>query len=167
MSSYTYSQSFTETHAKHLAAKVATDLKRMQRFYGSPSDFKIDQFEKEIISFLKSGYLEHVTYGFKRNNKWIEPTLKYTAKELANSGVDDDPGKIRPGADISGAFFYSYLSQSQAYFNASSDEQDKFNTNLPFQRTGADYPNTDGYFSNDRSYFSGGKGLDRSSLKSF
>jgi hypothetical protein len=38
--SYTFSESttFTLTHAKHMAAKVATDLKRMQRLYGYPSD---------------------------------------------------------------------------------------------------------------------------------
>ena len=36
--SYTISESesFTVTHARHMAAKVATDLKRMQRLYGSP-----------------------------------------------------------------------------------------------------------------------------------
>ena len=36
--SYTESTTFTVTHARHMAAKVATDLKRMQRFYGKPSD---------------------------------------------------------------------------------------------------------------------------------
>lgn len=167
MSTYSYSETFTITHAKHLAAKVATDLKRVQRFYGSPSDDKIEQFEQEVIHFLNNGYLESVTYGFKKDDKWIEPTLKYTAKELANSGVDDDPGKIRPGADISGANFYSYLCYSQAYYNATSNERKRFEEGLPFLRTGADYPSTNGYFSGDRSYYSGSKGLDRSSLRSY
>ena len=36
--SYTQTTTFTITHARHLVAKVATDLKRMQRFYGSPND---------------------------------------------------------------------------------------------------------------------------------
>ena len=30
--SYTESLTFTVTHARHMSAKVATDLKRMQRF---------------------------------------------------------------------------------------------------------------------------------------
>jgi len=30
------SASFTVTHARHMASKVATDLKRLQRFYGYP-----------------------------------------------------------------------------------------------------------------------------------
>ena len=32
-----------------LASKVATDLKRMQRFYGSPSDADIASYEVEVI----------------------------------------------------------------------------------------------------------------------
>ena len=32
------STSFTVTHARHMAAKVATDLKRLQRLYGRPGD---------------------------------------------------------------------------------------------------------------------------------
>lgn len=167
MSSYTYNETFTITHAKHLAAKVATDLKRLQRFYSYPTDSEIEEYEAEVIHFLKNGYLKEVTYGFKKDSKWIEPTLKYTAKELANSGIDDDPGKVRPGADVSGASFYSFMSYTQAYFNISSDEREEFGKGLPFKRTGADYPNTDGYFSNDRSYNSGGKGLDRSTLKKY
>ena len=36
--SYTLTETttFTVTHARHMAAKVATDLKRMQRLYGEP-----------------------------------------------------------------------------------------------------------------------------------
>ena len=48
--SYSYTttatNTFTVTHARHMAAKVATDLKRMQRFYGSPSDGRINEYEK-------------------------------------------------------------------------------------------------------------------------
>ena len=57
--SYTISdsESFTVTHARHMAAKVATDLKRMQRLYGSPSDTSIAKYEAEVIEFMKAGYL--------------------------------------------------------------------------------------------------------------
>ena len=55
---------FTRTHARHIAAKVATDLKRMQRFYGEPSDSRIADFESEVVEFLKEGLLDTVTYGF-------------------------------------------------------------------------------------------------------
>jgi hypothetical protein len=44
-SSYTTTdtESFTLVHARYIASKVATDLKRFQRFYGSPSDAWIDK----------------------------------------------------------------------------------------------------------------------------
>ena len=96
--SYTQSSTstFTITHARHMAAKLAADLKRMQRFYGAPSDDRIAAYETEVVELLKAGYLDTVTYGFKRGDNWIEPTLRYTAKDLAGmSGIDDDPGKLR------------------------------------------------------------------------
>ena len=54
---FSESQSFTLTHAKQIASKVATDLKRMQRFYNSPSDDRIKAFEEELIQFLKGDYI--------------------------------------------------------------------------------------------------------------
>ena len=66
-----------------MAAKVATDLKRMQRFYGSPSDRASPSYEAEVTELLKAGYLGTVTYGFRRDGNWIEPTLRYTARDLA------------------------------------------------------------------------------------
>jgi hypothetical protein len=168
--SYTISDSitFTATHAKHMSAKVAADLKRLQRLYGSPSDARIADFETEIIELLKAGYLETVIYGFKRDGNWIEPTLRYTARDLAGASAnDDDPGRVRPGADISGASFYSYLTYSSTWSKLSSAEQDAFEKQLPFQRGGANEPGVNGYFSDDRTYSSGGRALNRASVRSF
>lgn len=170
MSSYTISntQTFTVTHAKYLASKVATDLKRMQRFYGYPSDANITNYENELAELLKKGYLSEVTYGFKLNDSWIEPCLRYNATDLSNMySADDDPGKILPGADIKGASFYSYLIKTAAYHNLSSEEKDSFEQTLPFQRTGASAPGVNGYMSTDKTYSSGGKSLNRSTLKSY
>lgn len=168
--SFTYSntQTFTLTHAKYLASKVATDLKRMQRLYGSPSDFLIDFFEKELTALLKGGYLDNVIYGFKKDDKWIEPTLRYTSQELSSStGTDDDPGKIRAGANITNADFYSYLIYNQKWNSLSQSEKESIQSDLPFTRGNADAPRVSGYFSSDKSYSSGGRSLERTSLKSF
>ena len=95
---------FTLTHAIHIAAKVAADLKRLQRLYGAPSDGAITDYEPR--SWVHAGYLGTVTYGYRRNGSWIEPTLRYTAHDLAGAAAnDDDPGRVRPGADITGASF--------------------------------------------------------------
>ncbi|PDT80859.1 hypothetical protein [Sinorhizobium sp. BJ1] len=167
--SYTVSisTSFTLTHAKHMAAKVATDLKRLQRLYGAPSDDKISTYEEEVVQLLKAGYLGTVTYGFKRQGEWIEPTVRYTAHELALGMGDDDPGRIRPGANVNGATFYSYLTYNPAWDKLSPSERDQFKKGLPLNRGDADEPSVAGYFSDDRTYSAGGRSLNRASVRSF
>ncbi len=168
--SYTVSETtvFTVTHARHIAAKVATDLKRMQRFYGMPSDSDISDYEAEVIELLKQGYLGTVTYGYRREGNWIVPTLKYSARDLAGGSADDhDPGSIRPGANIVGADFHSYLTYSASWDTISEAEREAFKKRLPFQRTGAPQPGVSGYFNEDRTYSSGGRALSRASMRSY
>lgn len=168
--SYTFDDTitFTLTHAKHIAAKVATDLKRMQRFYGAPSDIDIAKYEGELIALLKEGYLRTVTYGFWRDSKWIEPALQYTAKDLAGGSTnDDDPGRVRPGADITNASFYSYLTYSAAWDKMNEAQRTAFKRLLPFFRGGAPEPSVSGYLEQDRSYSAGGRALSRASVRSY
>lgn len=168
--SYTATESttFTITHAKHMAAKVATDLKRMQRFYSKPTDASIAQYEEEVIAFLKAGYLGTVTYGFKRDDAWVEPTLRYTARDLAGlSANDDDPGRIRPGVDVSEASFYSFMTYSSAWNGLTADEQKAFENSLPFVRGNAAEPGIKGYLSEDLTYASGGRALNRACVRSY
>jgi hypothetical protein len=147
---------------------VATDLKRIQRLYGSPSDFIIEKYEGELTELLKYGYLDHVEYGFQKNGNWIEPTLRYTAGDLsALSGSDDDPGKISSGADVSGSFFTSSLSKNLSFYRLTQAQQDAFENALPVQRTIAPAPGITGYLQEDKSYSSGGRSLNRLSLKNY
>ncbi len=159
---------FTLTHARHLGAKVATDLKRLQRFYGEPGDSRIARYEAEITELLKAGYLGTVTYGYKRDGKFIVPTLKYTAQDLQGSSAsDDDPGRVRPGADVSNATFGSFLTYSSAWDRLSSSEKTAFEKQLPFSRTNSDEPGVSGYLADDRVYSSGGRALNRQSLRAY
>ena len=167
-STITQATTFTVTHARHMAAKVAADLKRMQRFYDSPDDQSIDGYEDEIIELLKAGYLGTVAYGFRRDGRWVEPTIRYTAQDLYGaSTTDDDPGRVYPGADISGASFYSYLTYSVAWDNLTSEEQETFKQRLPFRRTGASEPGVNGYLVSDKTYSAGGRALNRVSVRSW
>jgi hypothetical protein len=169
-SSFTLTESatFTVTHARHMAAKVATDLKRMQRLYDSPSDTSIANFEAEVIALLKAGYLGTVTYGYRRDSAWIVPTLRYTAQDLAGAAAnDDDPGRVRPGANVTNATFYSYLTYSASWNRLTSQQQAAFKRMLPFQRNGAPEPGVSGYFSSDLVYSSGGRALNRGSVRSW
>ena len=94
--SYTTStaNTFTVVHARDMAAKVSTDLKRMQRLYGLPSDAAIAAYETEVVELLRRGYLGTAFYGFRRDGKWIEPTLRYTAHELAAGEVVIELGEL-------------------------------------------------------------------------
>jgi Bacterial HORMA domain family 1 len=168
--SYTIAETttFTVTHARHMAAKVATDLKRMQRLYGDPTDADITAYEAEIVELLKGGYLGTVTYGYRRHGDWIEPTVRYTARDLAGAPAnDDDPGRIRPGAAVGGASFYSYLTYSEAWYGLSQSERDVVSKRLPFERSGAPEPGINGYLSGDRTYSSGGRALERASVRCY
>lgn len=168
MSSYSTSLSFTETHAKKIASKVATDLKRIQRFYGEPSDSDIKDYETELIELLKKGYLGTVTYGYKKDDKWIVPTLEYTARELADLySNDDDPGRVESGANVSGAVFHSYLSYSSKWSELSFEQKDAFKKTLPYYRSGGEKPGMNGYMIQDKSYSAGGGAVDRSTLKKY
>jgi hypothetical protein len=121
-----------------------------------------------LVELLKAGYLGTLTVGYKKNGNWIEPTLRYTARDLGEmQSADDDPGKVRPGADISGATFYNYLTYSAKWNTLTSDQQDAFKRRMPFSRGGAAEPGISGYLQNDRTYSSGGRALDRSTVRSF
>lgn len=165
--SYTYNESFTKTNAKYLSSKVAADLKRIQRFYGKPSDSLIADYEEELAILLKNDAVRKVAYGFKRDGKWVEPTLIYTAENFSgNNWTDDDPGTVRPGADVEGLSFTSFLSYSGNWNALSSEERLNIKKSLPIKRTSGNEPSINGQVSNDKNYYSGGKSLNRSSVKS-
>ncbi|HET7577064.1 MAG TPA: hypothetical protein VFK19_10955 [Sphingomicrobium sp.] len=167
MSSYTTTstETFTLTHARHIASKVATDLKRFQRFYNYPSDMKIDQFEAELVGLLKHEAVDYVVYGFKRNALWTPASVRYHAVS-GKLIADDDPGKIRPGVNIVGASFASFLSYSASWFLKPLAERERIEAELPFQRSTGDSPGLEqGYWANDLGYSAGGRGLGRSSVR--
>ncbi len=166
--SYTTStvDTFSVVHARYIASKVATDLKRFQRFYNSPTDIRIDQFERELIELLKHDVVDHVVYGFKRDSQWTEATVRYTSLPGGDLSTDDDPGKIRPGLDISRASFASFLTYNSNWANLSSDEQASIRSGCPFQRATSPVPGLEvGYWANDLSYIAGGRGLGRSTVR--
>ena len=82
------------------------------------------------------------------------------------AAVDDDPGRVRPGANTSGAIFHSYLTYGPRWGNTTAAERDAFARRLPFRRNGAPEPGIDGYLADDRTYSAGGRALSRASLRS-
>ena len=164
--SYTYNttETFNITHAKAIAAKVATDLLRFTRFYRNPTLEAINRYEIELTALLKAGYLDNVVYGFQREGKWVE-ALRYHALPDGTLVADDDPGKIRPGTEVPGESFTSFLTKNDRWNKLTSAEQAAFEASLPFKRVGMATPSIqNGYWSHDRNYTAGGRGIGRSTI---
>lgn len=158
---------FTLTDAKYLASKVATDLMRVHRFYnGIPSVSLIADYETELTWLLRYGCLEHVTYGFQRDGLWTEPTLRYTARDITGIALrDDDPGRVRPDANVIGLNFGSFLEYSGAWSQLSPGDRAMLESRIPIKRSFGTEPGANGYFSDDLAYSASGRSLDRASLR--
>ncbi len=165
MSTTTHSTSFTITHARQVTSKVKTDLKLLQRAYGEPTDTRIEAFGEEAAQLLNGGYLDTVTYGFRKNGDWIL-ALRYTAQTDGLLSADDRAGGIPRGVDIASAGFYSFLTKTSAWWSLDTSVQERIENALPVNRTAGTEPGvTGGYWSSDRSYASNGNGVSRGTFK--
>jgi len=157
--------SFTVVHARYMASKVATDLRRFQRFYAAPSDASIANYEAELVELLRHDVVETVIYGFKRNGKWTEAAVRYRSMGGSLS-ADDDPGKIRPGLDVAGASFTSFLSFNENWNKLTDAQRAAIESGLPFQRSSSATPALEsGYWADDLTYGAGGRSLARSTVR--
>jgi hypothetical protein len=170
--SATYTRSIIETftllHARIIASKIATDLQRFQRFYGKPTDQKISDYELEITQLLKHDVVSEVVYGFRRSGKWTEAAVRYKALPGGTLEADDDPGKIRPGMDVAGALFTSFLTHNDSWSAKSVAQQQAIEAELPFRRGTGDAPTLEvGYWYDDKNYIAGGRGVGRSTVRRY
>ena len=158
---------FTKTSARHVASKVAADLRLIQLAYGDPDNDRIAAYEAELVELLAGGYVRRVTYGFRRNGSWAAPTLRYETRPDGTLTDDDRAGKIPRGCDVDGGSFGSYLCHSSKWDRLSTAEKSAINSKLPFQRSAGDEPGTlSGAWVTDKSYSHNGGGLSRSALRS-
>lgn len=167
-SSYSVSatQTTTVTNARYLASKVATDLMRFSRLYGSPTVERINEFEEELTILLKNDAVDNVVYGFKRNGLWTLASVRYIALPGGALQVDDDPGRIKPNHDVAGAVFTSFMSYSAKWFARTAQERAGIEATLPINRSVGDAPGLErGRWEQDRSYSSGNLGLGRSTVR--
>jgi len=164
---HTFSSTFTITHARYLASKIASDLLQMQLFYGQPSDTRIDNYIEEAVILLLGGYLKSVDYGLRRDGKWVI-ALRYVVRSDGSLMDDSRSGRVPPGVNVAGTSWYSYLRKNTKFLLLSPSEQNKIERSLPVQRTAGEEPKTiNGTWSTDRSYSSGGVGVQRHTFKPF
>ncbi len=67
--SYTLSDTFTITHARHIASRMAADFRLMRVYYGRPSEATIENYLEEVAQLLAKGYLSTFEIGFKKGDK--------------------------------------------------------------------------------------------------
>jgi hypothetical protein len=164
-SSHTTTSTFTIANARHVAAKIKTDLKLLQRAYGDPSDQKIEDFGEEAAQMLNAGYLRTVTYGYKKDGAWIV-ALRYTANNDGTLSTDDRAGQIPRGVSITGASFYSFMNYSSKWDALTQTEWETFKKTLTIQRTSGTEPGTSGgSWTTDHTYSSKGSGVSRTTFK--
>lgn len=162
--SYATTSTFTTSDARRVCGKVVADLRQMQQAYGSPSDQDIEDYLGELVSLLYDGYLDTVTYGFKKDGSWLPATLRYTALSLGTPGDGDRSGTVKRGVETAGAYFTSYLTYSRKWWNLGEDARARYKGCLPIQRASGEEPKAPGGWIEDKSYISGGGGVRRSVL---
>lgn len=158
----TESKTVAVTEAFHLAAKIATDLMRMQRFYGKPADRDVEDYQKEAIALLAGDYLDQIVYGFLPSHSlaW-RLALKYRAREGGLLVPDDDPGKVRPGADINGCHFASFLMGNHRWMKLSLGEREQVyrQAGVSFRREEGEEPSAEWKY--DKTYSADCRGIIR------
>jgi hypothetical protein len=154
-----FTHSVSETKARELAGKVASDLRQFARFYGEPESARVLDYLDELEAFLEAGYVHKYKFGFKRNGSWI---LCYEYTVRAGELVGGRPGGIEPGIDVSRADFYNYLYHSDDWSHLPKADRDAFESKLPVQRTPAlDPSHSGGVWYESRTYGAGGTELAR------
>jgi hypothetical protein len=160
MSSYSITDSFTITHARHIASRIAADLDLFSRFYGYPDRDQIPDYLEEIAQYLAKGYLESFELGFETAGRQVVVGLYYEVR--ADGTLSDNRAGDIPRVDVSGATPFNYLTRNYAWTKLSDDERIRFEAALPVQRTGAPpLQHNFGVWSTSRSYASGGVGVQR------
>src|SRR5437868_8488676 len=95
---YTTTETWSRTHARYVAGKVAADLRQMQQEYGQPTDAAINDYLLELTVLLAGGFVKEVSYGYRRDGAWVV-ALKYTADMYGNLSTDDRSGRIPRGVN--------------------------------------------------------------------
>jgi hypothetical protein len=164
-STYTTSETFTRTHARRLAAKVAADMHQCQRFYGHLTDTQIENYEEELTVLLHGGYVESYEFGFKTKDGRRVVSWHYTVSPSGDlEGVRS--GGLFPTADIASAVMFNFLTPSAAWYALSTAERDKIKATYSVRRTDGSPPQDgSGYWDSSRNYTSGGVAVTRKEFR--
>ena len=161
MSSYSWSETFTQAHARKLAGRVTTDLYQSSSFYGQPTLSRVQDYQAELEELLWGGYVLKYQFGFQRAGAVVW-SLRYSVGADGGLASDHRGGGVPAGVNVSGADFFNSLTFSAAWAALSPSAQAAIEGKLPFVRKTADLPSSaNGYWARDRGYTAGGILIDR------
>lgn len=160
--STTRTETFTIVSAREVAARVAADLSLMGRLYGSPSADLIAKYVTELTILLAYKAVQSIEYGFKRGDQRVV-SLLYTARFDGTITSSDRTGQVPVGVNVTGATWFSFLTESGALANLPPADREQVESALPFRRSIMSAPQDgDGVWSgHDKTYGINGGGVDR------
>jgi hypothetical protein len=162
MSSYSYAETFSRTHARRLAGRVTTDLRQSYILYGIPSESELEKYRAELEELLAGGYVDRYQFGFKRDGQAVW-SLRYVVGPDGSLTGTGTGGGVPVGVDIAGATFFNFLTPSVSWYQLSASRRDAVERRLPFIRVVGALPSeSGGYWTGDRTYAAGGVALERS-----
>jgi hypothetical protein len=165
MSSYTFTETFTRTHARHLAGRVTSDLRQSYLLYGSPPEARLGQYMDELEELLAGGYVKEYQFGFERNGQSVW-SLRYKVGPDGMLNTSGAAGGVPARINILGADFFNFLTFSTAWFALSTSAKGAVEAKLPFSRTTGGLPGTaNGSWVTDRTFAAGGVALERSTFR--
>jgi hypothetical protein len=157
----TLTSTFTRTNARHIASKIAADLRQMNTFYGYPYLSDIEDYVDEVTELLAAGYLFSFEDGFKKTDSKRVVSVRYVIRGDGTL-ADDNAGGVRSGADISEADHFNFVKYTTKFNSLPPDERQGFKDALPVTRSPGEEPTDgNGYWESGRSYASGGVGAER------
>jgi hypothetical protein len=163
--SYTTTESFTRTHARKLAAKVAADMHQCLRFYGHPTETQIENYQQELVVLLHGGYIKSYEFGYKTKDERRVVSWHYTVSPSGDL-EGGRSGGLYPSADISDAVSFNFLTYSSEWFALSQAEKDKVKAQYLVRRTDGSPPRDgNGYWDSSRHYASGGVAVIRKEFR--
>jgi hypothetical protein len=161
MSSYSWSETFSRTHARRLAGRVTTDLRQSHLLYGSPTESSLEDYRAELEELLTGGYVARYQFGFSFDGTLVW-SLRYVVGPDGSLAPTGTAGGVPVGIDISGASFFNYLTFSSSWHGLGSITRTAIEEKLPFIRTAGTLPSeVGGYWASDRAYAAGGVALER------
>lgn len=163
--SFTTTTTFTRTHARHLAAKVVSDLYQCHLLYDRPRAEDLDDYQTELVEMLAHSYVATYEFGFKKADKRVL-SWHYTVGPDGGLHGDSDAGSIYATAVVAGTTYFNFMSYSDKWWRLSPQQRDTVRSTLPVQRTSGSLPGDgDGYWQIEHGYSAGGVRVERKSFR--